>query len=197
MKQTRYPSYNIMDEQEAWDRHTREIVRTRLIRQFNYRFLTLEEAEVLRSWCSLLMDDSRAEVIQYVLCHIDETLSRADGEGQRKPGVPEAGTLVRGGLKALDQTVSRRFQRPFFQISTAEQKEVMTQISKNQAVPSGIWTVPQKEWFNKLLTLTIEAYYSHPKIWSEMGYGGPAYPRGYIRADIGMTDPWEAKQEHD
>jgi len=32
-------------------------------------------------------------------------------------------------------------------------------------------------------------------VWSEMGYGGPAYPRGYYRIEAGVTDPWEAKAE--
>lgn len=55
--------------------------------------------------------------------------------------------------------------------------------------------VPQHEFFQKLLTLTVEAYYSHPKVWSGLGYGGPAYPRGYVRTQLGQLDPWEAKPE--
>ncbi|WP_369127188.1 hypothetical protein [Paenibacillus antri] len=40
--------------------------------------------------------------------------------------------------------------------------------------------------------MTLEAYYSHPAVWSEIGYGGPAYPRGYVRTQLGQLDPWEA-----
>jgi len=27
----------------------------------------------------------------------------------------------------------------------------------------------------------LAAFYSHPWAWNEIGYGGPAYPQGYMR----------------
>lgn len=39
--------------------------------------------------------------------------------------------------------------------------------------------------------------YPHPRVWSEIGYAGPAYPRGYVRTQLGQLDPWEAKAEHE
>jgi hypothetical protein len=38
------------------------------------------------------------------------------------------------------------------------------------------------------------AYYSHPHAWSEIGFGGPANPRGYVRMYFDRRDPWEAAQ---
>ena len=46
----------------------------------------------------------------------------------------------------------------------------------------------------------VLAYYAHPTAWSEIGWGGPASPRGYVRLDIDERDPWEAaeaKDDHD
>jgi hypothetical protein len=37
-------------------------------------------------------------------------------------------------------------------------------------------------------------YYSHPAAWSEVGFGGPASPRGYVRIGFNTRDPWEAKE---
>ncbi|MGH8181653.1 MAG: GMC family oxidoreductase [Steroidobacteraceae bacterium] len=37
-------------------------------------------------------------------------------------------------------------------------------------------------------------FYAHPTSWSEIGYGGPASPRGYVRMDYDRRDPWEAAQ---
>jgi hypothetical protein len=31
----------------------------------------------------------------------------------------------------------------------------------------------------------LAAFYSHPWAWNEIGFGGPAYPRGYMRKAIG------------
>ena len=44
-----------------------------------------------------------------------------------------------------------------------------------------------------LLKQTVGIYYSHPAAWSEIGFGGPASPRGYVRLGFNERDPWEAE----
>ena len=70
-----YPTYDVMEQNKEWDAHTRSIVSARLVREHAYGYLTFVEAETLRAWCSLLMDDHRGEIIQYVINHIDQVLS--------------------------------------------------------------------------------------------------------------------------
>ncbi len=36
-----------------------------------------------------------------------------------------------------------------------------------------------------------DAFYSHPWAWNEIGFGGPAYPRGYKNLGTGRREPWE------
>ena len=38
------------------------------------------------------------------------------------------------------------------------------------------------------------SYYAHPTAWNEIGFGGPASPRGYVRMDFDRRDPWEAAE---
>ena len=40
----------------------------------------------------------------------------------------------------------------------------------------------------------LAAFYSHPWAWNEIGFGGPAYPRGYMRLQPGPPgrEPYEA-----
>ena len=33
-----------------------------------------------------------------------------------------------------------------------------------------------------------------PTAWNEIGFGGPASPRGYVRMDFDRRDPWEAAE---
>ena len=40
----------------------------------------------------------------------------------------------------------------------------------------------------------LAAFYSHPWSWNEIGFGGPAYPRGYTRLATGMREAWEAQR---
>ncbi len=45
-----------------------------------------------------------------------------------------------------------------------------------------------------LLKQVVAIYYSHPAAWSEIGFGGPASPRGYARLGPDERDPWEAEE---
>ena len=55
--------------------------------------------------------------------------------------------------------------------------------------------MPSDTFFNMRLAHDIVvAYYAHPTAWSEIGWGGPASPRGYVRMDFDERDPWEAAE---
>ena len=50
-----------------------------------------------------------------------------------------------------------------------------------------------------LLRSILQAFYSHPWAWNEIGFGGPAYPRGYSRfgsphLDTAERESWEGKE---
>jgi hypothetical protein len=38
------------------------------------------------------------------------------------------------------------------------------------------------------------AFYSHPWAWNEIGFGGPAYPRGYKNLGLDRREPWEVSE---
>ena len=55
--------------------------------------------------------------------------------------------------------------------------------------------LPVKRFFKSLLLKEVATvYYAHPAAWSEIGFGGPASPRGYVRLGFDERDPWEAKE---
>jgi hypothetical protein len=43
----------------------------------------------------------------------------------------------------------------------------------------------------------LSAFYSHPWAWNEIGYGGPRYPRGYVRLAAGQREPDVARERFD
>jgi hypothetical protein len=188
-----YPTFDVMEESMKWDVHTKTIVNARLIREHAYGYVTVVEAETLRAWCSLLMDDHRGEIIQYVINHIDQVLSENRGEGHRKVDTPPLRLLLRQGLKAIDETGWIANSQPFFQLDETNQRSIMLQISNDSYPPTKNWGgIPQKILFQKLLQLCVEAYYAHPLVWSEIGFGGPAYPRGYALHRPDQLESWEA-----
>ncbi|RXT08136.1 gluconate 2-dehydrogenase subunit 3 family protein [Ammoniphilus sp. CFH 90114] len=193
-KETHYPTYDVMQEKDHWDDHTRSIVQSRWVRSWDYQFLILEEVEMVHAICAHLAGDTREELISFVVRHIDESLHHSPGEGQRKIGVPKAQILIREGLRALNESCRKVYLLSFIQLDHKKQGYILDLVSRAQAPDVPEWRgLPQVEWFKKLLSWTIEAYYSHPQVWSEMGYGGPAYPRGYVRTQLGQLDPWEAQ----
>jgi hypothetical protein len=55
--------------------------------------------------------------------------------------------------------------------------------------------MPAAVFFKERLAHDIlGAYYSHPTSWNEIGFGGPASPRGYVRMGADRRDPWEAAE---
>ncbi len=41
------------------------------------------------------------------------------------------------------------------------------------------------------------AFYSHPWSWNEIGFGGPAYPRGYLNPGVNAREKWEVADAFD
>lgn len=137
-----------------------------------------------------ILYDERKELLDYVLHHMDNKLSSPIGEDQRKVGTPEQKVLIRQGLKALNRLAQKQYGAHFLDIDPQQQLLLLSALDSGKAAPMTEWqTIPQKELFKKLTTQITSAYYSHPTVWSEIGYGGPAYPRGYVRVERGLTDP--------
>lgn len=189
-----YEGFDVMAEREHWDPHTRKIVEGRL-KAGDWQVLNLEETVALHRICSVLLDDGRDSVITYVVHHFDQKLASDIGESQRKKGTPKGSVLIRQGLKALDRHCTLTYGCLFAALDAPARHQVLDQMSRDQLRLEGEGVqIPAKELFQKLLSTAVSAYYSYPAVWSEIGYAGPAYPRGYVRSERGLTDPWEAKR---
>jgi hypothetical protein len=56
--------------------------------------------------------------------------------------------------------------------------------------------MPPKRFFDgTLLRHVVSVYYAHPAAWNEIGFGGPAYPRGFARLGAGQREHWEKPPE--
>ena len=198
VNESHYPNFNVMREAEHWDPHTREIVTDRLAPEnfLPHRFLTEHEGDTLLCLCAIMLDDERSPILTYVVYHFDAVLRTDIGQSQRKLGVPKRSVVVRDGLAWLDAYCSDRFGGPFAALTQDVQQEAARQLTEDGVdVSIGDATMPSGEWIADMLTEAVAAYYAHPSIWSEIGYAGPAYPRGYVRSELGLTDPWEARRD--
>ena len=51
--------------------------------------------------------------------------------------------------------------------------------------------MPPARVFTLLRRYVCTAYYAHPSAWDEIGFSGPAYPRGYKNPGIDSREPYE------
>ncbi len=87
---------------------------------------------------------------------------------------------------------------PFTCLTEADQDVLLARMQKGELRDPAWAGMPSDVFFKtRLANDIVFAYYAHPTAWSEIGWGGPASPRGYVRMDFDERDPWEAAEVRD
>ena len=193
-----YPDFDVMRQKDEWDDNTRNIVMNRLKDSKPLSFFSLDEVGQLEVMLETILCESREDILSYIISWYDQKLSRGIGEGDREQFLPPEGELVKRGLALLGQAVEARQAGESVNDIVVILDALLWELQQGTLEETGEkWPAKeQKAFFKAIRVNSVKAYYSHPTIWSEIGYAGPAYPRGYVRSELGVTDPWEAKR-HD
>ena len=194
---TPYPSYDVLDKWDtpSFNAQTRAVLDERLNAVPGRRFFTPAEWALLDAITARLVPQpDRAEPVP-ITPWIDERVADGKGEGFRQDGMPPLQDAWRKGLAGVDGEAKRRHGVAFASLATDLQDAVLTAVQTGE-VDGALWTgVSATGFFSDLLLKTaVAVYYAHPAAWSEIGFGGPASPRGYVRLETGRRDPWEAKE---
>ena len=194
-----YPGFHTLAQQNYWDEATREVVLDRVNHVPPIRFFDSQQAKLLEVICgSILPQDDREEGYRIPIApQIDRRLFENSSDGYRFEDMPadrEAFTL---GLKAIDEMSVEEFEKPFIELETRPQEELLQSIHDGKPLPANpIWQrMPAHRFWLLLVQDCIDAYYSHPWAWDEIGFGGPAYPRAYMRLERGEPEPWEVEEK--
>lgn len=194
-----YPGFHTLDQQAFWDEATRKVVLDRVQNVPPIRFFSSAEARLMQAVCDrILPQDDRDEAHKIPLVNfIDERLSSGRIDGYRFEDMPPDHEAHRLGLQAIEAIASRLYTRSFVELEPREQDHVLQTIHDGHPPAGGeIWRRMPVQRFWALLTQdAIEAYYAHPYAWDEIGFGGPAYPRGYMRLGGGQPEPWEINEQ--
>lgn len=197
---TRYHGYNVLDKWSSpdWDDQTRRAGRERLEDVPPVRFFIEEEARTLAAIAERIMpqpDHSEHEKVP-VVPFIDEKLFKDERDGYRYEELPPQREAWRLGLAGVDETARELFDgKAFIELDPRSQDVALTHVARGDA-PGAAWKrMPAARFFKSIISITIvKTYYSHPRAWNEIGYGGPSSPRGHVRKWEGGVDPWEAKE---
>lgn len=196
-----YPGFSTLGQQSFWDAATREVVRKRVEEIPPIRFFEPHEAQLMQVICDHLLpqDDRDAAHRIPILPYIDERLFLGKTPGYRFESMPPDGDAYRLGMQAIEQMAQANFQRKFLDLTWREQEDILKSIHDAEPMKGAeeIWgnRLPLHRYFALVLEDCAEMYYSHPWSWDEIGFGGPAYPRAYMRLEGGEAEPWEVEEE--
>lgn len=171
---SRYPDYDVMQNADEWDDRTRAIVEDRLKSPEPLEFFRPQEAEVLMAAAKVILAEDDQWLLRKVVGLIDRQFAKGEGDGYRPRTQPKDVELWREGLASI--------RAPFVGAPPQVQNARITALQGDDPA-----------FFKALHKELLAAYCSMPAVWSFMGYGGPAFPRGYVRPELGARDPWEPK----
>ena len=182
-----------MSQSQHWDAATRAVVETRLGRPPAVRFFTEPEEAAATALCDQLLDqrtEPRIPVVQMV----DARLAEQQTDGWRYSTMPPDPEAWRESLAALDADAQEAHQKTFAACSWDEQAALIQRIQDlgsdpwHGMVAAHVWSL----WSRYACT----AFYSHPWAWNEIGFDGPAYPRGYKNLGVDKLEPFEVRDAH-
>jgi Gluconate 2-dehydrogenase subunit 3 len=163
----RFDGFDVLSEVDRWDDVTAGVVLSRLDPPPDYSFFTPAE-------------QATADVLRLV----DQRLALDMTDGWFYEDMPEDADAWRVTLAALDDEAQQKHQAPFHVLDRAEQAALLQAVADAEVwhgLNGGhVWSL----WTR----YACAAFYSHPWAWNEMGFDGPAYPRGYKNIGVGRRE---------
>lgn len=193
----RYPDYDVLAKRSSpsWNDKTRDVISHRLAIGGEPKFFSADEFATVQALAARIVPQAPTQPPIPVAALVDDKLHQNRQDGYRHAGMPREREAWRLGLKALDEEAARAFAARFRELST-EQQDILLSRMQNGELKEPAWGGMDSKTFFKMRMARdlVLAYYAHPTAWNEIGWGGPASPRGYVRMDFNERDPWEAAE---
>ncbi|HXD56582.1 MAG TPA: gluconate 2-dehydrogenase subunit 3 family protein [Thermoleophilaceae bacterium] len=177
--------WDALSQASHWDAKTRELVLDRVHNVPPIRFFTAEEARTLRAFCDVVTaqdGEPRIEVLNYV----DEKMFEGRLDGFQYADMPDDRDVWRQVARHLDDEAGGSYAD-----AAPELQRAICSLFADGRLD---WELPvDKAW--KVVTRGIlSCFYAHPYAWNEIGFPGPAYPRGYSALGVDGREQWEPKE---
>lgn len=181
----RFPGFDVTTQSNRWDDATRATVMARMEAPEAPRFFTETEQVAAGALFDQLLyqpDEPRISVMNMV----DARLADHETDGWHYETMPADDQAWRDTLADLDADSTHRYGHPFAECGWDVQKELLQSIQDlgseqwHGMTASHVWSL----WTRYACT----AFYAHPLAWNEIGFDGPAYPRGYKNLGVGRLE---------
>ena len=187
----RFPGLDVLGQARHWDQVTADAVLARTGPPAAVKFFTEPEESCARALLNLLTGQDEPDG--------DAPLWRWSIPGWRRVRPTAGGTRTcprtarRGGTRWPISTGTQyeRCGTPFADAPQADQKALVQAV---QDLKSAAWHgLPAAQVWSLWTRYACTAFYAHPFAWAEIGFPGPAYPRGYKNAGVGKLEPFEVR----
>jgi Gluconate 2-dehydrogenase subunit 3 len=186
----RFPGYDALAQRNTWDAVTARVVLRRLHPSERASFFSSDEEPIARALLDHLLaqdDEPKVPVFEAV----DERLASRRGDGFRYDDLPEDPETWRCSVWALEAAAREKSGRGFAELERDQQRDLIEDVRLSDGTWQGL---PAAHLFKVWIRYACAAFYSHPWTWNEIGFGGPAYPRGYKHLALGGREPWEVHE---
>ena len=186
----RFPGFDVASQAQHWDPVTAGVVLSRLGMPPDLRFFSPDEEAIGTALCDRLLDqrdDPRVPIVNL----IDARLAEQETDGWHYADLPEDGVAWRLSLAALDADAMERHGAGFADCAPEDQVKLIQAV---QDLGSGDWHGLSAGHIWSLWTrYACTAFYASPSAWNEIGFPGPAYPRGYKNPGVDAREPFEVR----
>jgi len=193
----RYPGYDVLAKRwtQSWNDQTRAVIDARLATPREPRFFTAAEWLTLGAVCDGIMPQPRDRPPVPLPAYVDLKLREGLLDGYRYAAMPPQDEAWRRGLAALDEEAVTAHGEAFHALSPERRDSLLGRMQKGELTGEAWGDMPCAMFFaHRVIPDITHAYYAHPEAWNEIGFGGPASPRGYVRMALDRRDPWEAAE---
>ena len=187
----RYPDFDVLAEADHWDDATRRVVLARL-EPPALRFFDEAQARTLNAFCDTVLAQDREPRVA-VLAFVDAKLYEGRLDGFQYADMPDDRETWRLVARGLDEAAVEH-DAASYGAADAETQLAVCQAFAEGELSGGVWDgLPVAHAWAVVMRAVLGAFYSHPWAWNEIGFGGPAYPRGYMRLGVGQKEAWEGE----
>lgn len=185
-RRDRFPGFDVLGQSRHWDPVTAGVVTARTEPPAPLKFFAGAERACAAAMLNLLagqVDEPRIPVLEMV----DARLAAGETDGWRYADLPEDGQAWRDTLAYLDADAGARCGTTFAAAPEKDQAALLQSV-----LDGGDWHgLPAAHVWSLWTRYACTALYAHPSAWDEIGFPGPAYPRGYKNTGVGGLESFE------
>lgn len=186
----RFPGFDAAAQWKHWDPATAGAVLARLGPPQPIRYFTPEQHAIAETLCARLLA-LEPDCPVSVVAMIDARLAEQETDGWRYADMPEDGEAWRISLAGLKSDAVDRYKTPFPELTADRGDALIGRV--RELAPRTWYGLPAGHVWSLWTRYACTAFYSHPFAWNEIGFPGPAYPRGYKNAGIDAREPYEVE----